>query len=243
MSTTIKNVLAKRGVFTKLKKAVDVRKYVNDCVNTGSDDTLYAPPAISTVFYGLGTTAGVDLKTAEDALEAAPTDANKTNVKNKIVLVKNWLEDYSDKVEVIANDPANRTTREEAKANIQYSFLTSQKLASESKGTPKTPLVSAGTVGKGKIDAEIINGADYIPNQTTFIAIEKSALESIQLINGDLKIVLRGAGDVVIKSALLKGKFAHFTDMKSGVEYAIYAYAQNGKKNVSDLSEAVYANG
>jgi len=240
---TLKKVKVKRTVFTRQKNAANVKQYIIDCVGMGSVSDLYSNPDIPTAYYTSGTNAATAIQTAINDHALAPTNGNLNTINDKVVLGKTWLDGYADRVEAIANLDANRTTRQEAATNIALSFLTPQKLSSTAKGVPEIPKVEAENVGTGMIDVRIVNGVDYKPSQTTLIMVEESADAVITLDNGQLKVEMRGAGQLIVKAASNKGKLTRFKSLKPGEKYVVYAYAQNGKNQVSDLSTAEFVIG
>ncbi len=239
---TIKNVKVKRTIFTKLKKNPDsVKIYIDGCKATGSSAALYSNPAITTSFYTAGVTASNNINTAKTEYSKSPTKGNRDTWLTKGQEGIDWLNSYSDKVEVIANDDANRDTREEAAANIGLSYLTSQKLKADNKGIPAQPLLAAENAGTGNIKVQVLNGTDYKPSQTTFIAIESSSIATISLDGPVLKIEFSSGGSVKTVAANGKGRYILFTGLKPGADYDVYAYAQNGKKQIGKLSAKAVA--
>ena len=240
---TLKDVLVMRTVFTEISNAHKVKQYIKNCVKMGSDAALYKNPNILTAFYDDGTSAEEDIQTAIDDHTLSPTKGNLGKIHSKVIDGKTWLHDYADKVETIANDDANRNTRFQASVNLLLSFLSSQKLNNSSKGNPEPPEIWAKSTGNGNADVKITNGKDYDPAQSTFILVERAAGAVIKIIKGQLSIEMANNGHLVFKTVGKKGKHTHFTGLKSGVEYAIYAYAQNGTHQLSGLSTVVYVRG
>ncbi len=243
MATTLKQVKVKRTVYGDNRNPSEVKQYIGNCVDTGSIATLFKNPGIITAFYTEGSNAEAAIQAAIDAHGITPTTANKNTINDKVTLGKLWLDNYSSQVEVISNDDANRTTRVEAATNISHSYLTPQKLNATKKGIPQVPIVTISNVGAGKADARIINGVDYQPSQTTYILVEVAAGAAISISGGQLIIELAHAGQVIVTTAARKGKFTHFTGLKLGITYELYAYAQNGKSQVSALSIPVPVSG
>ena len=173
----------------------------------------------------------------------SPTNGNKLNYETKGVDGINWLEGYANQVEVIANANENRNTREQAEANIALSFLTPQKLTPSTKGVPVTPVFSVVNEGTGIVKTKITNGADYNPSQVTFIAIEASAGGVLTLSGADLKVVFSNIGSITLKTITGRSKTSRITSLTPGVDYLVYAFAQNGKKLVSALSAPVVVKG
>jgi len=236
----LKDVLVKRTIFTKEYHPVVIKQYIINCVSIGSDDTnvLYKNPKITTAFYDEGSQAAIKIADAITLAGKIPLETNKSAIIDRMVDGKAWLDLYAGKVEVIANDPANRTTREQAATNIMASNLTQQKLANAPKGNPEKTKLAGKVVGLGAIDIEILNGVEYNPSQTTIIAIEKSAGGIVTLVNGVLNIVTTNRGQVVIRAASNRGSFTHFTGLNN-VPYEIWAYGSNGKKQTGLLSDKI----
>ncbi len=236
----------KLTVFTVIEKPLTVKQYITDSVATGSAAVLFKNPFIATAFYTLGTAAAADIQTAVDDYTLAPTTGNEGTILDAIVAGKSWLKLYAGKVETISNTDANRSTREEAATNITNSFLTPQKLANASKGTPETPVLTGSNVGAGKMKVKIINGETFLPNRTNFLAVqlpESTTRDTpdpvVTLVNGQLKVVSVGACECITLCASGKGRVATLTASNTGSRYAVYAYAQNSKKFLSDLSEVI----
>jgi len=238
MAIILKKVKVKRMVYSFNTTFTFVNQYITDCINVASSNAMYASPNIDAAFYTKGTNTATAMETAQSKYTSAPLSANLSKMKNTKKAAIVWLHNFSDKVELIANDDENRDTRNEAATNIAAAFLTAQKLANASKGKPKTPEISTTNIGSGKVDVEILNNADYNPTLTMFVIIEKSAKAKLTLNNGQLSIEMENISHVIFKVASEKGKYTHLKDLKRGVEYEIYAYAQNGKNKLSDLSNA-----
>jgi len=248
-STVLKPVFVKRTIYSKISDPETMEDYIVDCVGMGSEADLFESPSIATSFYTQGTNAAAAIETAREAHSMAPTKGNLKQVKLKMGEGVVWLNNYADKVEVISNDDANRTSREAAAGNILLSFLTPQKLEKLPKGDPETPELQGKNVGTGKIKVEITNGVTYKPSQTNFIAMELPKEDSdladpvVELKDGQVKITFSAPGEVITQSTSGKGRFTTLTVTNSGSRYAIYAYAQNGKKQVSQLSEPINVKG
>ncbi len=243
MAVKIRKLLVKRMEFTTIRNPGKLIGYMDASIASGMQYYLYEDPHISLDFYNEGTDAMEAIKDAIKARKKAPTKANKSAVKTKMKLGKIWLKAYSDKVEAIANDEANRSTLEEASVNIMQSYLTPQKLIKTKKGDPEAPEITAKNVGTSAIDVKIVNGIDFKPSMTNFILLEKDMKATIDLIDGVLYINQEKKGQIVFKSANAKGRYTHFRRLKPGVEYDIYAYSQNGKDQISRLSKVVSAFG
>src|ERR1035437_4468546 len=167
----LKMVKVKRTAYSKITDPVKLNKYLNDAMSYGNAAVLFKDPAILAAFYALGIVAYGALATAMTVYANAPTKGNLDVVQAKMALVVIWLNGYADKVEIISNADANRTTREEAFANIQLSFLTPQKLANATKGKPASPTFTCKKSGSDLL-CEVTNGVEYNPTSTTFFAVE-----------------------------------------------------------------------
>ncbi len=242
MANILKSVLAKRMIFTRINVPIKINTYIFACIRIGSESYLYCNPYITTTFYIEGMAAANALKTAISKYNLNPTKKNLKIIKSKIVKVKIWLNSYADKVEVIANDDANRDTPAEASINIAHSFLTSRKLLKNRKGkAPKPKLSWKRSKGDGII-VEIINGKTYNPMQTHFILVESSMNATGTIADGEVIIEQKQMGQIIFKSANAKGRFTHFKRIRSGVKFDIYAYSQNGNNNCSELSNKLTLN-
>ncbi len=246
----LKNVLVKISIFMLMRRATVLKQYVEDCVSTGSAATLFKDPHITTVFYASLTNAAIAIQSAIDICTLAPTKGNKKAIKDAMAAAKLLLVSYANQVVVIANLPINAPTREVAATNIAQSHLTSQKLASSKKGNPAKPKFTAINEGTGTVEVEITNGSDYQPSSITIVAVEQASLVApivpdpiVSLVGGELVVQSFMAAHVVTLSFDGKGSFGTFNSLKSGVRYKIYAYAKNGKKQISPLSDGVLVNG
>ncbi|MEI6817447.1 MAG: hypothetical protein WCL14_12615 [Bacteroidota bacterium] len=242
----IKKVLTRRTEYTKITIPGDLLLYIIACIAAGIESTLFQNPKILTAYYTAGTAAKTALSDAIDNYTLFPIKANMDIVLDKMALVIIWLDGYSDQVETISNLPANRTTREEAATNITISHLSPQKLVSSSKGDPDTPVFTAKNNGDGVIGMEVTNGTAYKPSNIVFVAVEipfnadKFVPPAVVSIVDGQVIVQCSVG--VITSLLTlsgKGKKPQFKTLKTGVSFAIYAYAMNGNDQISGLSAPV----
>ncbi len=226
-----------------ITRPAKVKAYIDGAVATGSAATLFKNPHIATIIFTNGTAAGVAIQSAIDLHTLTPTEGNHKAIFDRAYDGEIWLNDYSDLVETIANEPANRTTQDEAATNILLSYLKHQKLDYAPKGTPETPELKVKNVGTGKVDVEIINWVSYKPSKTTIIMVEVSTGAVISLVVDELMIELTVKGQIVIKTSIGKGRFSHFKGLKPGVKYAVYAFSQNGKTQISELSEPIFVKG
>ena len=151
MAITLRKVLVRRMVFTRIYNALKLRQYLIYCVATGRASVLYKDPNIPTSFYDEGQDAVDAIQLAMDNYSKKPTKGNFKAIKIAVDKGKVWLNEYADKVEMIANDNANRNTLDEASGNILYSYLSSRKVGKSKKGNPQKPLLVWKAVGEGNI--------------------------------------------------------------------------------------------
>ncbi len=154
----IKKVLVKRTEYVEIKVHAELLECIRDCISKGILAALFMDPHILALFYTEGTDAADALYDAIEVYKKAPITANLEIVEAKMALVIIWLDSYADQVETISNAPANRTTREEAAANILGSNLTPQKLKSTDKGIPADPSFTVKNIGNGAAEIEVVNG-------------------------------------------------------------------------------------
>src|SRR5665213_2349613 len=168
----VKKAKVKRTVYSNITNSLVLWKYIGSCLSNGTTQALFKDPNILAAFYLLGTNAQGALKAAMDAHVIAHTKGNNDVILAKMALVVVWLDGYSDQVETISNADTNRTTYEEAVANIKLSYLTPQKPNTSSKGKPDKVEFIIKELGGGDILCEVTNGVDYQPSSTTFLAVE-----------------------------------------------------------------------
>jgi hypothetical protein len=252
---TLKLVAVKITVFTRQRDAGKLLAYIWACLSDGLNATLYENPNILSAFYTLGNDAWEALDLAISDYSKNTTPDNLKIVKAKMALVVIWLRAYASKVQVIANLPANATTREEVVINIGQSYLTAQKLVQSKKGDPQIPEMTGKNVGIGTIDIEVVNIDNFNPTGIVFIAVEvpvtpitvpPSAATPpavVELKDGQLLITSTVAVQTASISIEGKGRTVTFIGLKPGKLYAIYAYTRNGKKQVSKLSAPIYVYG
>ncbi len=249
MVAFLKKVEVKRSIYTNITDPVKLKEYAYALIAKGMLATLFKDPHILAVFYGSGTDAANAVRDAIAAYKLAPTESNRDAITAKMALLVIWLNLYADKVEIISNDDANRSTREEAKVNIESSYLTAKKLTASKKGNPEKPILVATNVGTGTADVEVKNGKEYAPSKVTFVAVplpkddSEAANPIVDLNNGLLNVELFERGKCFTITADGKGRFVTFKGLIPGIIYAIYAYAQNGKKQISTLSAIVIVKG
>ncbi len=232
----MKKILALRTKFTKITNAGKLRIYIETAVAKGSASVLYGSPAIATSFYIKGNNYAIALATSIIKYNDAPSKTNLNVVKSKMANAKAWLNSYADLVEPIANDPSNCNTILEAFINIGLSYLTPRKLVKGTKGKPERPKIAGSNKGTGRFDIKVLNGLGFHPTQMNFIAIEKSCMAKVSIKTDMLDIVFVNSGHIVFRSLNGKGKIAHFSGMKPGVDYDVYAFSQNSNKNCSLIS-------
>jgi hypothetical protein len=169
---TLKLVLVLITKFTSERDQDKLKDYIWNCLLLGMAAPLYESPAILAAFYASGNDAYDALALANSNYDANVTPENLKIVKAKMALVVLWLRSYASQVQVIANLPANCTTREEAAINIGLSYLTAQKLTASKKGTPQIPSLTGKNIGIGTIEVAVTNTVDFNPSSINFIAVE-----------------------------------------------------------------------
>ena len=244
----IRDVLVKRTEYSLIIDPAELRQYVVDVVGLASPSALYMNPNIATAVYTALTNAANAITSATDAYGISKTDANRDAIPTKMSLAVDRLNEFCDLVEPIANDPANRTTREEAKVNIEKANLKAQKLDASPKPDPEKAVATFTNVGTGKVVPEITNGAEYAPTKTNYILVEGSsgtdASDPIITLDGDMvKVTMFKPGDIHFISAAGRGTDSLFPDLKPGVGYVGVAFGQNTKNSVGELSDPVNVKG
>jgi len=244
---TLKKVKVKRTDYSKITNGIDMWTYIDNAINTGSAAILFKDPNILAAFYALGIAARLALKTAMDVHEAAPTKGNLKIVKAKMALVVIWLNGYADQVETISNSDTNRTTREEAAANILLAKLNYQQLTNGSKGKPGVVSFTVKKIGSDLL-CEVTNGVDYKPSSSTFFAVELPVQPLVPplipdpdvTLDGDqINVIFYAPGHFASQSSNGKSFVTLLKSLKTGKRYAIYGFSQNGKKLISDLSAPI----
>jgi hypothetical protein len=245
---TLKKVKVKRTDYSKIKNGADMWTYIDNAINTGTVAALFKDPNILAAFYALGIAARGALKAAMDAWVLAPTIGNMGVIRAKMALVVIWLNGYADQVETISNSDTNRTTVEEAAANILLAKLNYQQLTSGSKGKPA---VVSFTIKKSGSDllCEVTNGVDYKPTSSTFFAIELPVQPpspapaipdpDVSLDGDQINVIFYAPGHIATQSSNGKSFITLLKSLKTGSRYAIYGFSQNGKKFISDLSAPI----
>ncbi len=240
----LKLVLILRTIFTRENDPVILLAYLKNCLTKGSTSTLYCNPHIATAEYTAGQVAYDALNLALSNHNATPTEDTLNIVKDKMALAVLWLHGYADKVVVIANDDANRTTRDEAKTNIGLSGLDAQKLSSSAKGIPDVAAFTA-KIADGIITTEITN-EDFIVGNVVMIAVEAPPVTDpvtppavVKLVDGQVNISSKVALRTVSKTYSGKGKIMKLNGMNTKLAYFVYLYSMNGNKQISLLSDPV----
>ena len=236
MAVILKKILVRRMVYTRIYNSLEIMQYIIACIGAGSGSDLYQNPNIATTVYDEGLDAADAIQNAVNKHTLKPTKGNFKAIKTSIISGKGWLNKYADSVEVIANADANRNTLEEASGNILHSFLSSRKVGKSKKGNPQKPVLTWKAIGEGNIDVEITNGKGFNATQTNFILVDSSMNATVSLMNGELIIESEKIGPIRFKSAYGKGRFVHFLRLKTGKDYDLYAYSQNGNSQFSELS-------
>ncbi len=239
----LKDVEVKETVFSDIKVPADLKQYMVNSVEKGSNAVLYADPAITASFYAKGTDLGDDIQTAIDAEKLNASDDNKLAVSNAMSAGVMWLKSYGAQVQLIANLSVNRSTREQAAENILRSYLSYKQLTVGKKGIPSPLVFTVEVIGTGKIRVTIVNGTINFPSRTNLIAIQlppattpPTANPVVTLADGQISVQLSGAAEVVSKSLSGKGTSTIINVSNTGCSYIIHGFAQNGNKQVSVLS-------
>ena len=234
-------------IFTTETNAEVLRDYLWDCLTMGMAAVLFENPHILTAFYTAGNDAYDALALAISNWETSPTTNNKNIVKDKMKLVVIWLRGYASQVQTIANDTTNTTTREEARTNIGLSFLTAQELTPAKKGNPATPEFTA-SITNGVISINITNGPAYKPTNIIVVVTAVPPVTSpatpnpvvtLDKSNAQVSVTSKVAVQAVVKSISGKGTSLKIANMNTSPSYNIQAYAQNGNKQISNLSAPV----
>jgi len=238
----IKKALVKRSDYSAIVVHADLLAYIAACIATGSVATMFMNPHITTLFYGAGTTAKTALFDAMEVYKASPTTPNLETVQDKMILVIIWLDGFSDQVETISNDPANRTSREEAVTNITHSYLTPQSIVRVPKTKPLKPTFTAAPHGAGGIKVDLSKGFAET-KVTVYVAVELPVglvtpipPPVVTVVEGQLSVDCSVPVHVATLTLTGKGTTAIFKNLKTGISYNIYCYTLNGKLLVSDLS-------
>ncbi len=247
----IKKVLVLRD-YVEITNHQELLDFINQCISKGLLAALFMNPNILTAFYTSGSTAAAALLLAINNYKASPIKANLDIVEAKMALVVIWLDSYSDQVETISNAPANRTTREEAGANIELAGLQHQALTATKKGTPVTPTFTAkNTGGGGNAEIEVTNGKTVKPNLTHFILVEipvgtdpvthEPILPAVVSLRANGQISVSCTVPVRVETIAMagKGKITKISHLATGISYNVYGITKNGKTLISALSAAV----
>jgi hypothetical protein len=235
-AVTLKKVGVKRSVYTKIINPGKLVQYLIYCKAFGTKYILFKDPNITNAFYQLSTDAAKAITDAVATHTKAPTKGNLKAIFNKMARAVLWLDAYADEVEVISNDDANRSTRSEAANNIMQSYLEPKKLVASRAGKPSKPELKGKMTGMETADVRITNAKMYSPRKTNFVAIASSCKAIVTIKNKMLDIVLTNPGHIVFQSLDGKGRYTRFNGLTSIGGYDIYAYGQNGKKQLSKLS-------
>ncbi len=245
----IKQGKVKRSGYREETNHGKIVALISKCLAAGRGAVLYKDPNISALFYSDG-------DDAKEALEKAMSDyKNRTNggsilnIENKMALVVIWVDSYADQVEVIANDPANRTTQQEAVANIGLAGLPAQKMGKNTKGKPAKPVLTGEYFSGGILKIKLTNGRAYQFTSITYVAVsippasDPAVAPAVVTITGD-QVSVKCAAAVQVMSKTIKGKSrtAKFVGADPLLSYNIYAFTQNGKKLVSEISAVITVN-
>src|ERR1039458_2647769 len=243
---SIKIVKVMTSDYTLERVAQTLLDYGVKCVNEGWVSDLFPYTTLFRSVYTDGNDALDALEYAIEYHKKIPLPVNLKIVKDKMALVIKWLRVYTSKVEPIANDDANRTTRQEAYTNILLSGLKPQKLLRSDKGNPETAVITASYIGKGIIEVIITNGKDFDPSSITIIAIEVSPITEpatkkpvVKIIDGQVSVTSKVAVRVVVKTITGKRKSLKLTQMNTHPSFNVCVFCQNGNDQISDLSNVV----
>src|ERR1700722_15891194 len=199
MSDIIKDVLVYRTIYKEETNAGILKEYIYSCKGMGSVAALYKNTAIPTLFYTSMQEAGDAIGAAVSVWELAPTKGNlglvHLSMEDGVVV----MDSYADQVEVIANNPSNRSSREGASVNIDLSFLTPYKLDASPKGKPDQPVLVGTHFTLGEVAFEVTNHGDTVPTQTTVILVQLAPVTDpitpdpvVSIVNGMPKVVFSG---------------------------------------------------
>ena len=242
----IKKGLVKRSGYRKNTNHNALDLLITDCIAAGSIATLFKDPHILAAFYIAGGLTKTALSTAISDYNNSTNGGSIDTVRAKMALVVIWLDSYADQVEVIANDTANRTTQEEAVANIGISHLTAQKIAKASKGRPLKPNIIGEYITGGIIKVKVTNGNLTNYSTLTVLAVsvppvsDPPVAPAVVTLNGDqLSVSCAVAVNVITKTIKGKPSEATFVGVNPEVSYQIYAITQNGVKLISYLSNPI----
>ncbi len=245
ISLKLRKVLVLRSEFTKIKIPSKLATFMLEAIRKGTTNSMFQDPNISNDFYDIGLSAHAYLLSCIDNCKKRPIKANKLILVNAAEAGKKWINAFADQVEAIANDDDNRTTRQEAAANIYQANLTARKLGQNAKGKPDQPIFIGKQTGGGYARLDMKNRKGNIPTKTIFVAVEipkegsRAKYPNVKMIKGILVIEMFEVGQVLYQSLVGKAKVVWFEGLKRGCVYAVYAYSQFVKKQVSDLSNMV----
>ena len=243
--STLKIVEVKISKFTKERNATALLKIGQKCFDDGSDSVLFGVPNISLIDYAEGTFAIEALDESINIHDDAPTSINLGIVKNKMALLVLWLIDFAGQVVVIANNPLNCTTLQEAGTNIGIAGLSYRKIGKSSTGKPIQIALTGGNIGTGVAQVEVVPDVDFGPKSTTFIAVSKAPItnpptpDALVTLDedGQLSVLAYYVFQIFIVTVEGKGRFAKFKKLTPALGYNSYAFSKNGNKLFGKLSK------
>jgi len=239
----IKKGKVKRTVYRKETNHNTLKTLITNYLAAGKGALLFKDPHILAAFYLLGDAALLALATAISDYVNKTNGGSIETVEGKMELAVIWIDGYADQAEVIANDPANRTTQEEAIANLGLAGLPTQKITSTTKGKPAISELTGKRFSGGIIKATITNAHSNVYTSLTLIAVSVPPVSEpavapavVTRTNDQLAVTCAVAVHMITKT--IKG---HPTEISLEganplLSYDLYVITQNGKKLVSDIS-------
>ncbi len=242
----IKKAKVKRSTYRDETSSKVLLALIAQVLAAGMIATLFKDPAILAAYYASGVSAKMALDEAINDLKNKTHGGSIETIEAKMALVVIWLDGYADQVEVISNDPANRTTQEEAVTNIGKSGLTAQKIGKNTKGEPIQPEITGKYTGSGVIKIDVANSKTAVYTSMTVIAVsilpvtDPPIAQAVVKVLGD-QIMVSCAVAVQVLTKTIKGHpiLASFAGANSLTGYNVYCITQNGVKLVSPISVAV----
>ncbi len=242
----IKKAKVKRSDYREEQSAKVLLALISQVLAAGMIATLFKDPAILAAYYASGVAAKMALDEAINDFKNKNHGGSIETIEAKMALVVIWLDGYADQVEVISNDPANRTTEEEAVTNIGKSGLTAQKIGKNTKGEPIQPEITGKYTGTGAIKIAVANAKVSVYSTLTVVAVsilpvtDPPIAQAVVKVIGD-QIMVSCAVYVQVLTKTIKGhpSQASFVGANSLTGYNLYCITQNGVKLVSPISAAV----
>ena len=232
----------KRGVYRFERNHNKLKALITAFLAAGKGALLFKDPHILAAFYLLGDAALAALALAITDYENSTNGGSIETVRAKMALVVIWIDSYADQAEVIANDPANRSTQEEAIANLGLAGLPTQKAAAATKGKPAKSEFTAKKVDGG-IKAKITNSNTNVYTQLTIIAVSVPpvadppvASAAVILTTDQLSVTCAAPVHTITKTIKGHPTEAFLSGANPLLSYDVYIITQNGTKLVSDIS-------